>query len=133
MIEYLIYNKKSTERKKLVMDIYSFVDYFIIIAGGYLIYLTIQMRRTGEIRQNGLLSKGIDLNKAPDPAGFIRVMTPWYFSFGTAIIVCGILSVYINRFGGPQVIAVASYMVMFVFVVVFAYISVKAQNKYLKR
>lgn len=114
------------------MDVYTLVDYFVIAAGIYLIYLAVQMKRTGEIRQNGMLSKGIDLNKAHDPAGFIRVMVPWDFLFGTGLALSGGISVYISRFGGPAGVSSVIYAVMFAFTVLFAVVSAKAQNKYLK-
>lgn len=115
------------------MDIYSLVDYFVVFAGAYMIYLTIQMKRTGEIRQNGLLSKNIDLNKAPDPAGFIRVMTPWYLIFGAAIALSGAVSIYIDRYNGPKVVSMVTYLVMFAAVIVFAYVLMRAQKKYLQK
>lgn len=115
------------------MDIYSFVDYFVVFAGVYLIYLTVQMKRSGEIRQNGLLSRSIDLNKAPDPAGFIRVMTPWYLIFGVAIALSGAVSIYIDRYDGPKIVSMVTYLVMFVAVVIFAYVSMRAQKKYLQK
>ena len=115
------------------MDMNSFIDLFVIIAGMYVIYHTIVMYRTGEIRQNGLISKGIDLRKAPDPAGYIKFMTPWNLFVGTAVMICGAVSMYTSRVGKWQALQSISIMAVLALIICYAAIAIYAQKKYLQK
>lgn len=114
------------------MNMYSIIDLLVVAAGIYLIYIAVQMKRTGEVRQNGLISKGIDLKKAPDSAGYVRVMAPWNFALGIGVVLCGAASMYAERTGGGGILTLAASGAALVLIIVFGVVSMRAQKKYLE-
>lgn len=114
------------------MDYNSLLDLIEIGAGVYLLYLAIKMKRTGEIVDNGLITKGLDLNKAPDPQGYIDFMFPWNIGMGVLFVLCGMVS---RLLAGKELYNTAitvSMVVCAICVVAYGYVTMKAQQKYLK-
>lgn len=52
---------------------FGFMDILIILSGAYLVYTSVQMKRTGEI-SSLIVGKGFDLKKAIDVNGYIEYM-----------------------------------------------------------
>lgn len=109
---------------------FGFMDMLIVFSGAYLIYISVQMKRTGEIN-SAIVGKKIDIKKAKDPGGFIEYMYLRSIIMGAVVMVSGGLN-YLNDnywnipFFGPIVCGV-----FFVVIVKYAVILVKAQKKFL--
>lgn len=73
---------------------FGFMDLLIIFSGVYLIYIAVQMKRTGEINAS-IVGKGIDMKKARDPKGYIAYMYRKTIVMGAVVMVGGGLN-YLN-------------------------------------
>lgn len=112
-------------------SIYSLMDAAILIGGLYVIYLTVKMMKTGELKQNGLMSKDVDIKKCKDPDGYIKFIGPKQMLFGALAIFCGVVGL-IHDYTG----AIGAYMylvfilLMVVYVVYYAAQSKKAMKMF---
>ena len=103
---------------------------FIFFWGLYLIYMTVKMKSSGEIPRQ-MLSNKINLDRARDIPGYIAHMYKMNMFFG--ILICVLSGVLLYENFRPinewvHIIANAGYLVG---LVIYAVITVKAQNKYL--
>lgn len=114
-------------------DLNMLMDVILIFAGGYMIFNAIMMKKNGSVMNNGMISKGLDLNKAPDPMGYIKCMFPVDLIAGALFIICGVVSRVADKMGFYDAVSNPLLIVIIVVMIAFAYISVKAQNKYLKK
>ena len=106
------------------------ITIFIFCWGLYLIYMTTRMKSTGEIPKQ-LISTKINLERARDIHGYINHMYKMNMIFGILICVLSGILIYENfRPINEWVHIVANYG-YFIILVVYAVITVKAQNKYL--
>lgn len=110
----------------------SFLDMIEILAGAYLIFLAYKMKKTGELTDNGLISKGLDLNKAPDPQGYINRMFPTSIVMGLFLAACGVASRACANLDIYSTVVTVTTVLSALAVIVFAVISTKCQNKFLK-
>lgn len=108
------------------------MDAFIAIMGGYFVYKAVEMKRTGNLSKGIMVSKDFDLSKARDVEGFIRFMFPKTVFIGACAALCGIVGVINDLYGGLAMVQLVLTGIFFVFVVIFGYLSVKAQKKYLE-
>lgn len=113
------------------MDYDMLLDIVEIFAGLYLLYVTVRMKTTGTVFENMLLSRGLDLNKAPDPAAYIRmIFLPGIIS-GMLLFLSGLFS---RIFIGAEFYGTVSVVCMFVsaaVIIVYGFLSMAAQKKYL--
>nr|MCR5627068.1 hypothetical protein [Lachnospiraceae bacterium] len=133
MIKYAKNIKKGT----FLMNTDSFDLFFNIIellAGLYILYQGINMKRTGKVENSGLISKNLDVENAPDPQGFIRFMFPIYMVCGFLFAAFGIGSIICSRMGIVNAdISLAITMALLVVCILFAAATMKAQKKYLEK
>lgn len=69
---------------------FSIIDLIIAAGGIYVIYLYVDMKKTGTIRENMLLPKGLNVKRCKDPAGYIRTAAPKQLILGIIVLACGI-------------------------------------------
>lgn len=72
-------------------SIYTIIDAIIGIGGLYIIYLTLVMMKSGELKENALMPKGTDVKKCKDAEGYIRYMGPKQLVFGIMAVGCGVI------------------------------------------
>ncbi len=106
------------------------ITVFIFLWGLYLIYMTVKMKASGEIPKQ-LLSAKIKLERAHDIPGYISYMYKINMIFG--ILICALSAVLIYENFRPinewfHIIANAGSIIV---LVIYAVITLKAQNKYL--
>lgn len=107
-----------------------FITIFIFLWGLYLLYMTVKMKATGEIPSQ-MVSNKINLDRAKDKEGYIAHMYKVNMIFG--ILICVLSGVLIYETMRPisqwvHYVANGGYLVG---LIVYAVITVKAQNKYL--
>lgn len=102
----------------------------LFICGVYLCVMAVKMKNTGTIPK-GLISSKINLDRAKDIPGYISYMYPKSILLGALMcIFSGIILV--NDFVSLNaILIVAVHLLYCASIVVYAVISVKAQNKYL--
>lgn len=113
------------------MDYDAILDYVEIFAGLYIIYTAIKMKTTGSVVHNALMSKNLDINKAPDPAGYIKCTVPLNFVFGGIFIICGVVS---RAFVGVPYYSTVVNATMFLCagaIMLYGYFIMRAQKEYL--
>lgn len=115
------------------MDYDLLLDLAEILAGGYLIFIAIRMHQTQTITENALISKGLDLNKAPDPKNYIKVMVPWNIFAGAVLFLCGAVSRLTTDFENYKLITTVIMFISALCIIVYGYVLMKAQNSYLKQ
>ena len=79
-------------------NIDAFLDMLEVAAGAYLIYCAISMKYSGKI-SSGLVSRSLDLDKAPDKAAYIRSMFLPDIILGIILILCGCMTVLLPKIG----------------------------------
>lgn len=109
-----------------------FLDFIAIGAGLYMIYVAVQMKRTGKVTDNGLISKGLELDKAPDMKSYIEIMYKWNIFLGILLVLNGAISFYSSSVKQIIVIQSISTVITVVLLAIYGVVSMKAQNKYLK-
>jgi hypothetical protein len=65
------------------------LDIVITILGVYLIFVSLNMKKTGKI--NSILLTEAELKKCKDPAGFVNYVSPRLLVFG---VLCGIAGIF---------------------------------------
>ena len=96
----------------------------------YILILTIKMKMTREI-PSFFVNPKIDLNKAKDKEGFIDYMTGKLVLFSVLLIVFSGVSLLSEYKSLPVFVSVATNVAYVAMLILYAVISVKAQNKYL--
>lgn len=114
------------------MEMGLMLDAFIAIMGGYFIYKAMEMKRTGNLAKGIMVGKDIDLSKARDVNGFIVYMFPKTIVVGACAVICGIVGIINDLYGGLAMVQLALTGIFFVVVVIFGYLAVKAQKKFLE-
>lgn len=89
-------NKRMQARKRGVgkMDtssLFSLVDMVVVACGVYVIYLCLEMKTTGKIKQNMLMPKGLDVMRCKDVQGYIQAIAMKQLVLGVLAFGCGIL------------------------------------------
>ncbi|MCC8067970.1 MAG: hypothetical protein LIO94_12855 [Clostridiales bacterium] len=106
---------------------YTLIDLFVIGCGIYTVVQYILMVRTGELRQNMLLPKDIQIGKCKDTKGFIKAIGVKQLAFGIVATICGIVGLVQDVMNIYNVYVYMTTMVLFlVFCVWYAYGSKKA-------
>ena len=107
------------------------LDMFMAFFGSYLMYAAVNMKRTGEIAKGVIVGKNVDLAKATDIPGFIRYMYGKTLAIGFCALVCGLVGVYNDLYGGLLMLQLIMAVFFFAVVIVFGFFMVKAQKKFL--
>ena len=107
------------------------LDVFIAFCGVYLIYASVQMKRTGELKQGIMVRKDADLSAAKDIPGFIRFMYAKTIVVGVCTCVCGGVGIINDLYGGLGMVQLVLTIIFFVAIVAFGFVTVREQKKYL--
>lgn len=107
------------------------LDLFIALCGAYLIYAAVNMKRTGNIPEGIMIRKGADLSRAKDIPGFIDYMYGKTIVVAICTIICGIVGLVNDTYGGLETVQLGMTIVFFAAVVIFGIVATKAQKKYL--
>lgn len=81
-------------------SIFSFVDMLVVACGAYVIYLSLEMKQTGKVKQNMLLPKGLDVNRCKDTAGYVKAIAMKQLVLGVFALVCGLAGLLQDFVGG---------------------------------
>ncbi|MDE6951809.1 MAG: hypothetical protein K2P64_12980 [Lachnospiraceae bacterium] len=109
---------------------FSFMDIIIMLGGVYLIYASVQMKRTGEI-SSAIVGKGYDPKKAKDPKGFIEYMYLKSILMGVLVIASGVSNYLNDKYWNIPSFSLIVCGIFFALIVVYGKITVDAQKKYL--
>lgn len=112
-------------------DINLLIDLFLFGSGVYLVYAAVKMKRTGEV-QNLLLSKGTEIKKSADVAGFIQNTFGKTVAMGSIGIVAGGVSLYNDYYGGIGTVQLIALIVYGVGLMLYGYLTVRAQKRFLQ-
>lgn len=109
-----------------------FLDAIEVFGGAYLIFIGIDMKRTGILTQYSLLGRNVILEQAPDIPGFIRSMYLKYIICGAVFLIPSVLSLYLNSRGlmSTEIFYILTG-VLAVDLITFATFLLDAQKKYL--
>lgn len=111
-------------------EAFGFMDILIVFCGIYLIYTSVQMKRTGEI-SSAIVGKGYDPKKAKDPKGYIDYMYPKTIIMGVAVILSGGLNYLNDRYWEIPNFNLIVCAVFLLLIILFSKITIDAQKKYL--
>lgn len=109
---------------------FGFMDILIIFGGAYLIYSSVQMKRTGEI-SSAIVGKGYDPKKAKDPKGFIEYMYLKSIVMGVVVMAGGAFNYLNDKYWDIPNFSLIVCAVFFALIVVYGKIAMDAQKKYL--
>ncbi|MBO5291590.1 MAG: hypothetical protein J6B10_00175 [Lachnospiraceae bacterium] len=113
------------------MNIDILLDVFILGSGIYLIYAGAAMKKTGKVK-NVLVSKDVDLKKAVDVPGFIQNTFLKTIIMGVLGTAAGCVGLYNDYYGGIGKIQLAVILVYGICLMLYGYVTVRAQKKYLQ-
>ena len=107
-------------------------DVIEVLAGAFIIYSGINMKRTGLIPSQ-LVGKDIDVLSVRDGDGFIKSMFPAYMICGAIFIILGGISFYTDKFSEMSLAFNLSVTgALFLTCVAFIILTKLAENRYLK-
>lgn len=107
------------------------LDVFIAFCGGYLVYSAADMKKTGTLKQGVMVRKDADLSRAKDIPGFICYMYAKTIVVGIGTLLCGIVGIINDLYGGLGMVQLVMTIVFFVMIVAFGIMTSRAQKKYL--
>ena len=116
-------------KEGVLMNFGMIPDLLIMACGVYMIYWAVQMRSTNKI-PTMLVGKGFPINRAKDPAGFIRFTFPLTFATGVVLFVVGMvgaLGIFITYPLAETLMRIA----LIVVIIAYGMALMKAQKKYL--
>lgn len=92
-------------------SLYGLMDAIFVACGIYVIYLYLNMKKSGAITQNPLLPKDLDVKKCKDVAGYIQFIGPRQLAFGIIALAGGAIGLVEDFTGtigtGPYMVAIA--------------------------
>lgn len=94
---------------------FSLIDFVIAGCGLYVIYLYVDMKRTGKIRESMLLPKGLNVKRCKDVDGYIRMAGSKQLILGILALASGLVGL-LQDFQG-----INSYVYMAVLFLFFIY------------
>lgn len=109
---------------------FSFMDILIIFSGAYLVYSSVQMKRTGEI-SSLIVGKGYDLKKAKDPKGYIEYMYVKSIVMGIIVMIGGGMNYLNDSYWNIPNFSLITCGVFLAAIIVYGKIIMAAQKKYL--
>ena len=111
-----------------------FLNALQVIAGMYLIYWAIRMKKTKQLKNDGLISNSVNIDNAPDKESYIRSTFIPDIIVGAVLILSGLAETIVSKFGIKLSTAGLSIIILAVLAVciVFGFYIVKMQKKYLE-
>ncbi len=109
----------------------SIVDILVIGCGMYVIYLCLEMKKTGKIKANMLLPKGLDPKRCKDPAGYIKTIGIKQLLLGVLAFGCGLAGL-LQDYGGyvNSVVYLSCLLVFFIYAIWYAVYIKKVIRKF---
>lgn len=105
------------------------MNLMLMACGIYMLYWSVQMKRTQQIPEM-MVGKKFPLNRAKDPAGFIKASFPVTWLTGAILFAIGLLEALEVLVLFPVLNASLSFIVVIV-VIAYGMILLKLQKKYL--
>lgn len=111
----------------------AFLDMLEVAAGAYLIYCAISMKYSGKI-SSGLVSRSLDLDKAPDKAAYIRSMFLPDIILGIILILCGCMTTFLPKIGITVTDTLSNIVLgcALALCILYGFFAMKMQKKYLE-
>lgn len=109
---------------------FGFMDILIILSGAYLVYSSVQMKRTGEI-SSLIVGKGFDLKKAKDLKGYIDYMYLKSIIMGVVVMAGGGVNYLNDNYWNIPNFNLIVCGVFLAVIVIYGKITIDAQKKYL--
>lgn len=113
-------------------SMFSLVDMVVVACGVYVIFLCLEMKLTGKLKQNMLMPKGLDVKRCRDVEGYIRTIVMKQLLLGVFAIGCGILGL-LQDFGvGPvnSAVYLSSILAFAVYAVWYSFYMKKVVRKF---
>ena len=107
-------------------NIWSFLDIIFVGAGVYMLYAWILMIKKGEIKQEVLMSKDIELKKCKDLEDYKAYIAPKMVVFGVSAVIYGGMGL-VNSYVTPLPSMLYNVM-MFVFLLVLIWFALMARK-----
>jgi len=107
------------------------IDILIAAGGFYLIWSSVQMKRTGEIGSSAMVGKGYDLKKAKDPKGYIDYMYLKNIVVGILVILSSLFNYLNDAYWKISYFGAVICIALLAVIAVYCFFSVKAQKKFL--
>lgn len=123
--------KRKREVDETMNGAFGFMDMLIIFSGAYLVYISVQMKRTGEIN-SAVVGKKVDMKKARDPKGYIEYMYLKSVVMGIIVMASGGLNYLNDNYWHIPYLGPVACGVFFVVIVIYGKITVDAQKKFLE-
>lgn len=108
------------------------LDAIEVFGGAYIIFMGIDMRRTGVLTQYSLIGRNVVLSEAPDVQGFIKHMHLKYIICGAIFLIPGVISLWLDsqgKMGAGTFLILTAILAADLFV--FAFFLLRAQKRYL--
>lgn len=109
---------------------FRFMDILITLCGAYLVYSSVQMKRTGEV-SSAIVGKGYDLKKAKDLKGYIEYMYLKSVILGVIVMVSGAANYLNGKYWNIPNFDLVVCAVFLVIIIIYSKIAIDAQKKYL--
>ncbi len=114
------------------MELFNFLDMFLIIIGVYVVVVACTMKATGKLTNNMLVGKNIKIERARDPKGFIDAIFVKTVICGIANILCGFGDfINVTLFGSVWWFKILLMIVYIIIIIWYSKASTKAQQEYL--
>lgn len=113
------------------MDFGGLIDGIIFACGIYMFYSAYLMKTKGELKVGWLVSKNINLERSKDVPGYINYMYPRVLFFAICVLIYSVINFYSTYLSSLGMIQMATFVLFFIVVIWFAYISTRASKKYL--
>ncbi len=112
-------------------NIWSFLDIVFLGAGFYMLYAWILMKKKGEIKQEVLMSKDIDLKKCKDLEGYKAYIAPKMLIFAVSAMLYGGAGLVNSYVTALPVIVYNILMITFLVILIwFALMTRKGMEKF---
>lgn len=109
---------------------FGFMDILIILSGAYLVYSSVQMKRTGEV-SSLIVGKGYDPKKAKDLKGYIEYMYLKSIIMGVVVMAGGGMNYLNDSYWNIPNFNLITCGVFLAIIVIYGKITIDAQKKYL--
>ena len=93
------------------MQFYVMMDIIILVFGAYIMGQYLLMKKDGELKENMLLPKEVNVKRCKDVPGFIKYMGPKQLAFGATVLICGVIGIVQDSTGWDNMLV---YMISIV-------------------
>lgn len=79
-------------------DMYIIMDVLVIGVGAYLFYAFYLLTTKGEVKENILLPRNVEMKRCKDPEGYKTFLKPRLFVFSLVVTLCGLITLAMDYF-----------------------------------